>query len=207
MLEKLKDLLYETSDLILAFVILLVMSSVITWQVSDSMAFNQEFENTPTSVETPSSEESPIDEVPVAEVEEETPEDDDSTMDNEIAAEDDSTVDNESTTEDTTVIDESEEEAESTEAPDSTESEETDSPTEEVVTATSTDVTITIPSGTSGAGIAKILKDNHLIQDTAAFISRIEELNLAVKLKSGTFTINSGTSLDDIIYIITGQNR
>lgn len=64
-----------------------------------------------------------------------------------------------------------------------------------------------IPSGSAGMKIAQILEDKGLIDNTAAFIGRIEELNLAAKLKSGTFEISQGTPLDDIIYIITGTKR
>lgn len=198
MLEKLKDFFYETSDLLLALVILLIMSSVITWQVSDSMAFNKdESTDTPASVEIPASEDSELDEIPAADIDEEKPEGDDTSMDS-----------NEDLTEDMAITDENEG-SQSVEAPETNEAEGEDpSPTEgDTIETASNDVTVTIPSGTSGAGIAKILKDNNLIQDTAAFISRIEELNLAAKLKSGTFTINSNTSLDDMIYIITGQKR
>ena len=68
-------------------------------------------------------------------------------------------------------------------------------------------ITVEIPSGTPGIGIAKILKEKSLIEDTSVFVSRVEERNLAIKLKSGTYKIDSKASLDDIINIITGQKN
>ncbi|MDM8534326.1 hypothetical protein QUF55_06430 [Clostridiaceae bacterium HSG29] len=65
---------------------------------------------------------------------------------------------------------------------------------------------ITIKSGSTGYDIAKLLKSNKLIEDTQVFISRVEELKLGAKLRSGTFKLNSSLSLDDIIFIIAGKN-
>ncbi len=177
MLEKFKDLLYEISDLLLAIVILLIMSSVITWQVSDSMAFSEQ-----------------NDEVNVGYVDNSTSED--LPVQDDINKPQDDTIiveDNDDTNVDHGDISE------------------TGKPEEDSIkkdyAKPITKITIEIPSGTPGIGIAKILKDNNLIEDTSSFVARVEELNLAVKLKSGTYKIDSNTSLDDIIYIITGQKR
>lgn len=67
------------------------------------------------------------------------------------------------------------------------------------------DIKVEIPRGTTGSGIAKILKEQGLIDSTSQFISRVEELNLSPKLRFGTFTIKSNSSLDQVIAIITGS--
>lgn len=67
--------------------------------------------------------------------------------------------------------------------------------------------TITVPNGTPGTGVAKILKDNGLIQDTNDFIQAAERLNLAVRLKSGTFEISTDSTVEDMVKIIAGQKK
>lgn len=68
-------------------------------------------------------------------------------------------------------------------------------------------ITIKIPKGSTGYSIAKILVQKGLIDNSKEFINRVEELKLAPKLRFGTFTIKSDSSLDDIIYIITGTKK
>ncbi|SDK68501.1 hypothetical protein [Natronincola ferrireducens] len=64
---------------------------------------------------------------------------------------------------------------------------------------------ITIPSGTTGSGVAKILQENGLIEDTNDFIKTAEDLGLTARLKSGTFDIPSNATTTKIINIITGN--
>ncbi len=66
------------------------------------------------------------------------------------------------------------------------------------------DITISIPKGATGYSIAKLLKSKGIIENTNEFVSRVEELELGPKLRFGDFTINTGNSIDEIIYIITG---
>lgn len=66
---------------------------------------------------------------------------------------------------------------------------------------------IIVPNGTPSSGIAKILKDNGLIEDTNIFIQASESLNLSVRLKSGTFQIPSDSSVEDMVKIIAGQKK
>jgi len=67
--------------------------------------------------------------------------------------------------------------------------------------------TIVIPNGTPGSGVAIILKENGLIDDTKEFIQTAENLNLAVRLKSGSFEIHSNDTIEDMVKIIAGQKR
>ncbi|ABW19549.1 MltG/YceG/YrrL family protein [Alkaliphilus oremlandii] len=67
--------------------------------------------------------------------------------------------------------------------------------------------TITVPNGTPGTGVANILKENGLIQNTNDFIQAAERLNLAVRLKSGTFEISTDATVEDMVKIIAGQKK
>jgi len=64
---------------------------------------------------------------------------------------------------------------------------------------------IIIPSGTYGTGIAKILKENELIDDINDFIQVAENLNLSRRLKSGSFEIPINTTVENMVKIIAGQ--
>lgn len=66
-------------------------------------------------------------------------------------------------------------------------------------------VSVTIPNGTPGIGVAQILVDHQLLPDTTAFVQAAEELELAVKLKSGTFQIPAGSTPEQMVKIIARQ--
>jgi hypothetical protein len=182
MFEKFKDLLYEASDVLLAFVIILIMSIVITWKVSDSLAFStHKLTNETTVVEKQNSK---TDEEPLE------------TTSTKVASENTTQNGPPSNNEST---------------PPSTE-QKTPPVLETVVTAVvpqtqPTLIQVDIPSGTPGSGIANILKQKGLIDNTAKFIARIQALKLEAKLKSGQFSVPSDASLDDVIYTITGAKK
>lgn len=181
MWEKLKDLLYEISDILLALVIIFFMSTTIAWQVTDSLASSKVKDtNLNKSIETEEVNKEAQD--TSAKVETNLP----------IANEEKEETTSPSTDESNT---QSEEVAEETVAP-------TPEPKPQP-----TVVHIEIPSGTSGMGIAKILKGKGLIEDTTQFINRLEALKMASKLKSGTFDIQTNSSLDDVIYTIVGKKK
>lgn len=62
--------------------------------------------------------------------------------------------------------------------------------------------TITIPQGSYPSKIGEILLNNNLIESKEEFLTRCVELNLDTRLQSGTFDIELGTPLDDVIKII-----
>lgn len=62
--------------------------------------------------------------------------------------------------------------------------------------------TVEIPDGSFPSSIAQILLNSNLIKDTNEFLNRSMELGLDTRLRSGTYEIEVGTSLDDIIKII-----
>lgn len=67
-------------------------------------------------------------------------------------------------------------------------------------------VTVEIPKGSFPNVIAEILLNDNLIEDESEFLNRSVELGLDTKLQSGTYEIETGTSLDDIIKIIAHRN-
>lgn len=64
-------------------------------------------------------------------------------------------------------------------------------------------VNIIIPSGTLPNEIGNILVSNGLIDSRSQFIEKVVEMGVETKLKSGTFKIAKGSSLEEIINILT----
>lgn len=68
------------------------------------------------------------------------------------------------------------------------------------------EITIKIPSGSPGVAIGKILKENGLITDISAFIKKVDEMGVGPKLRSGSFKLKTGMSLESIIKVIANMN-
>ena len=62
---------------------------------------------------------------------------------------------------------------------------------------------ITIAAGSSASSIASSLKTQGLISDSQAFLNKIVEMKKETKLKAGSFTIPAGASMEQIINILT----
>lgn len=181
MIEKIKDILYDLTDFILILVIILVMTSVISFKVTDAMSVNIFSFISDLTTET---EEATDDATDVSAGEEETsPE--------EIVIKPEFNP-------------EQEDEGETNDQEKDT-SESTGSESSETESTETREVTVEIKSGSTGYDIAKTLEANQLIEDTTAFINRVEDLELGAKLQSGTFTLNTAQSLDDMIYTLAGQ--
>ncbi len=168
-LEKLKDLIHDYSDLLLAAVITAAMVFVVFWNL------NTIFEE-PAGSSAAASQNS-------------------ETTDSDDTPEEDS---------DLVVIDLSGENTRSDETQDTGEAEATDE-TPGVSTPTTDTVTVNIPSGTPGIGIANILAEQGLIAEPGTFVQAAEELNLALNLKSGTYDIPRDASPEQMVRIIAGQ--
>lgn len=67
-------------------------------------------------------------------------------------------------------------------------------------------VTVNIPDGTLPSGIGAILESNGLIPNKNDFVIKAQSMELDRKLRSGTYEINSNSSLEEIIKIIARQN-
>lgn len=169
MFERLKDMLYAISDLILAFFIVVLMGGIITWQVTDSLAYSK------TKAINYSNDASTT----IAD-----------------GSQNNTTIPTEETPEEPIKI------TEPTEKP-TAEEPSTTNPTVDKPTI----IKVTIPSGSPGIKIGRILKENGLIEDVNSFTTKTESLHMGSKLKSGTFSIKTGTSMEDIIYIIAGKKK
>lgn len=64
-------------------------------------------------------------------------------------------------------------------------------------------VKITIPDGSMPGKIGAILQESGLITSSRDFIAKAVELKLDTKLKSGSYTINKGLALDEIVKLMT----
>lgn len=63
-------------------------------------------------------------------------------------------------------------------------------------------VKITIPAGSLPSKIGTILEENGLVSSKNDFVIKSQELKLDTKLKSGTFEIDSNSTLEEIIKLI-----
>lgn len=65
------------------------------------------------------------------------------------------------------------------------------------------DFKISIPSGASAAKIGEILKEAGCVSDPDAFVEAVIASGLDSKLKAGSFTIPAGSSMGEIVNILT----
>ena len=65
------------------------------------------------------------------------------------------------------------------------------------------DKTVEIPSGAYSQKIAQILADAGVVPSADAFLKAISDAGLETKLKAGTFKIPAGSTLNDVVKIVT----
>jgi hypothetical protein len=65
--------------------------------------------------------------------------------------------------------------------------------------------TFTVEEGWAASTIADELKSQGLIEDVAAFVNRVVERQVDVKLKAGTFVVPTGAPLDQVIDSLVAQ--
>lgn len=63
---------------------------------------------------------------------------------------------------------------------------------------------IVISPGSTSNSIGNALYENNIIKSVDDFTKRLDELKLGTKIKAGTFKIPENSSLDEVISIITG---
>lgn len=170
-MERIKDFLYDISDLLISLLIIAAIFAVISWKLNESLPIDTSGQDL--AAETPAATEpDPGDGGADPGVEPAT-----------VPADDASDADK--------PIDEAPKpptEAPTTEAP----------PAPEAGKA----VTVEVPSGSTGYAIGKLLKDKALITDVNVFIQKVDEMGLGPKLRSGTFQLKTGMSLEEIIKIL-----
>jgi len=64
-------------------------------------------------------------------------------------------------------------------------------------------IKITIPAGSLPSKIGSILESNNLVSSKNDFVQKSQELKLDTKLKSGEYNIVVGTTIEEILKIIT----
>ncbi len=64
-------------------------------------------------------------------------------------------------------------------------------------------VKLTIPEGSMPGKIGLILQENGLVTSSRDFIAKAVELKLDTKLKAGNYNISKGSSLEDIVRMMT----
>lgn len=178
MLEKIKDIVYDVSDILLSLVIVALIFFVVSWKISDSLAFEIEI---PEKSGIAQAEEGDTDIIDISEV------DDGSESSSETTGSDGTGG-----------------------TPEEIPASGTDASTDAKPGGTKVELVgvtkeIEIKSGSTGYSIGKLLAEAGLVPDSQTFINRVEELGLGAKLRSGTFTLSSDMSLDEVIYKISGQ--
>lgn len=207
--ERIKDLIYDFSDIIISLVIITMIFGVVSWKISDSMAYTQ-FTGQPTNaVLDKNDKDSKGDAGDQANTN--TGDQSNPNTNGTASGTQGSTAGKTDTATNTTTpptntagtanTDTSAQGGKPT-ASAGTTAGTTTPPTNSGI---SSDVKIVIPAGSAGITIAKILKEQGIITDTKAFISRVDALKMGPKLKAGTFTIKAGSSVDDVIYTIAGK--
>lgn len=189
--EKIKDLVYDFSDIILSLVIITIIFTVVSWKVSDSMNYNSLTDQAEDAAIVKTEEKKPNAAAPT----DSTVKIDTSAAANppQVSGTDGKPSAGAAPT------------GNSTPAPSATTPATTPPPSTNVAPATGSDFQIVVPPGSSGYSIARQLKEKGIITDTKMFITRVEQLKMGSKLKAGTFTIKSGSTLDEVIYTLTGK--
>ena len=68
---------------------------------------------------------------------------------------------------------------------------------------TLSEVRFTVPKGASGGKVAQLLADAELVESKQAFINALEKSKKANRIQVGTFTIPAGSTVEDIVDILT----
>lgn len=68
---------------------------------------------------------------------------------------------------------------------------------------TAEDTSFTVPTGVSGTKIAQILYEANLAESPQQFITAVAKQNAETKLMAGTFKIPAGSTVEDIVAILT----
>lgn len=165
LIEKIKDILYDSLDYVIMIAIVVIVVAVIGWRLD--ILFAKDIDAT--------SEKSEV--IVVGPEKEDLHNDEESPVNNE----------DENNNEDEELSDEG--------TPDET-------PVKQP-TNNGEVLKVTIPAGSLPGKIGSILADNGLIDSSKDFIAKAVELKLDTKLKSGTFSIATGSSYDEILNILT----
>lgn len=183
MIERLKDFLYDISDIVVSLLIIAAIFFSVSWKISDTLSYNLEEDLNNTSAIT----------------------------ENEVSTETETLESSESDSE--TVIniipDDTADANAANETPETDSPAETpvDNSGQSENSPQLTLVTFTVPSGASGYSIGQALADDGYIDNAQTFVSRLVERELDRKLFAGDFELSKNDDLDTIINVLTGQGR
>lgn len=163
-MEKIKDFLYDISDLFFSLLIIGIIFFVVSWKLTDTMSVSW-FSNI---------NQDDIANLEFADVT--TPEDD-------ILNDGDSSGIVEVVPEDPVV----------------------EEPVVEEPVVEIRDVAFVVADGSTGYRIATTLAEEGLIEDADAFLQKLGEMKLGNKLRAGTFKLNTGMTIEEIINKLAGQ--
>ncbi len=182
-MKKIKDLIYDYNDILLALLIIAVAGAVIMWRVNEIMAYPAYLQEM--------AKDNPSQDVDFTGIDlTQQPVEDFNTDPEDINV--DVPPDTETPGGDPST--------EPVQDPNS-ETPGTPSSTEKFVTAK--DIEVTIPRGSTGAQIADILLKSGAIDSSENFIATAEAKKKATKLQAGTFKIPAGSTVEDVVNIIT----
>ena len=68
---------------------------------------------------------------------------------------------------------------------------------------TMAEVRFTVPKGASGGKVGQLLEDAQLVESKEIFQSALEKSKKANRIQVGTFTIPAGSTVEDIVNILT----
>ncbi len=194
-MEQVKDFLFDLSDILISLIIVAVIFTVVSWKLNETIPISFSLFEKDARPQTTQ----PVTKTPGAAViiDGSAPATDIEGTDSTIIAPIDSTL--VSPTDDPVVIPDPSTQIENSN------SAETATPKPEVTPKSTKKITIEIPAGSSGDGIARILKSNGLITDIKLFNKTIETMGLGSKLRAGTFKISADMSVESIIKLIANQ--
>lgn len=172
-MKKLKDLIYDYNDIFVAILIVVLAGAIISWRISDIMAYPKYLAEQSAGEISESIDVSDID-LSLDDIEDinDDPED--------IVADPNSIPDQE--------------------VPPAEPEQNTD---EEGNFITANDASFTVPAGVSGTKIAQLLYEANLVESTQQFNTAVAKKNAETKLMAGTFQIPAGSTVEDIIDILT----
>ena len=183
-MRKLKDLIYDYNDILLALVIIAIAALIIFWRVTGIMAYEGE------RVAEVSQTEIDFSDVDLEQTGGEDYNTDPEDLELEGGEESGEDAGSETGTQTGSETEQKKEEDAGTETGSS----------EKVTTS---DITITIPSGYYSQRIAKLFVEKGLVSDAETFLAEVEAQKADTKLKAGTFKIPAGSTLSDMVKIIS----
>ncbi len=194
MIEKIKDILYDLSDIVVSLIIIAVIFVSVSWKISDTLDVNLKETLANPTVE---AEVDPPVTVIIPEINPNGISDEATDPTSENSNPTDSTGDSSENT--------PEPAADTTPPSDATPS--TPSEPETNSTPSGALISFEVPEGATGYSIGKKLVSEGYVDDVDTFVNRLVALKLDNKLRAGTFELSKSDSLDVIIKVLAGQGR